>query len=440
MPTYVLAYSGGLDTSVMLSWLREKHGAKVVTVTADLGQLIDRNALAAKARSGGADQVFIDDLQEEFVAGYCWPALKAGALYQGVYPLATALGRPLIAKRLVEVARSVGADAIVHGCTGKGNDQVRIEVSVGAIDPSIPCLAPLRSWELTTREAEIAWAQEHGVPVSATLEAPYSIDDNLWGMAIECGALEDPALPPPDDSWQITADPMRSPDIPQEIAIGFESGVPMSLDGETLAGPTLVRQLNSLAAAHGVGRIDMIEDRLVGIKSRELYEAPGAVLLHTARQALEQLVLDRETRRLKDQLGHEFARLVYDGLWFTPLRTALSSFFDSASEPVTGSVRLKCCRGQVTVQSRESPNTLYRPKMATYGEGDSFDHGSAAGFIDLFGLSARITGQRGQTDTSTGISGPSSPPDHPAARALPLAGATSAGSRELCLVPGGADD
>ncbi len=435
MPTYVLAYSGGLDTSVMLSWLQEKHGAKVVTVTADLGQQVDAEPLEAKARAGGADQVFIDDLQAEFIEEFCWPALKAGALYQGVYPLATALGRPLIARRLTEVARAVGADAVVHGCTGKGNDQVRLEVSIAALDPSISCLAPLRSWELTTRESEIAWAQAHGIPVGVTAEAPYSIDDNLWGVAIECGELEDPALPPPPDSWQITTDPLSAPEVPLEVTIGFERGIPVTVDGVPLGGPDLVRQLNELAAAHGVGRIDMIEDRLVGIKSREIYEAPGAVTLHSARLALEQLVLDRETRRLKDQLGQEFARLVYDGLWFTPLRQALSAFFDSASEPVTGTVKLRCYRGTLTVVARESPNALYSHQLATYGAGDAFDHKAAEGFIELFGLGARITGRR----ASAG--GPASPtgsaPGEPATpAALPE---VSPRSRERYALSGAAD-
>jgi argininosuccinate synthase len=386
---YVLAYSGGLDTSVILKWLQVNHDVEVVTVTADLGQRREIEGLRRKALAAGASRVFLDDLREEFVSGYVWPSLKAGALYQGVYPLATALGRPLIARRLVEVAREVGADAVVHGCTGKGNDQVRLEVSVAALAPDLACIAPLREWELRTREEEIAWARKHGVPVAATRKSPYSIDENLWGVAIECGVLEDPWAAPPDDCWQITAGPREAPDAAREVTIAFEEGIPVAVDGVAMDGPSLLAHLNEIAGAHGVGRLDVVEDRLVGIKSREVYEAPAAVTLHAAREALEQITLDRETRCLKADLGQQLARLVYDGLWFSPLRASIQAFVDEAVRPVTGEARVALHRGTATVVGRRSPASLYDQRLATYGAGDSFRHGSAAGFIDLFGLGVR---------------------------------------------------
>jgi argininosuccinate synthase len=394
MPRYVLAYSGGLDTSVMLKWLQEKHGAEVVTLTANLGQRRELIGLREKAIATGAAAVYIEDLRDEFVEAYLWPSLKAGALYQGVYPLATALGRPLIARRAVEVAREVGADAIVHGCTGKGNDQVRIEVSVSALAPELRCLAPLRDWELRSREEEIAWALSRGIPVEASRKSPYSIDENLWGVAIEAGALEDPWAAPPGDCWRLTVDPRLAPDEGTRVEIAFEEGIPRGLDGRTLPGPALIEQLNEIAGSHGVGRLDVIEDRLVGIKSREVYEAPAAVTLHAAREALEQLTLDRETRRAKGALGQDLARLIYDGLWFTPLRRSIAAFVDEASRPVTGEVRLRLFKGTVVAEGRRSPNALYDHSLATYGEGDAFKHGAAAGFIEIFGLGARTANAR----------------------------------------------
>ena len=389
MKKYVLAYSGGLDTSVILKWLQVNQDVEVVTVTADLGQTHEIEGLRRKALASGAARVFLDDLREEFVADYVWPSLRAGALYQGAYPLATALGRPLIAKRLVEVARQVGADAVVHGCTGKGNDQVRFEVSVAALAPDLPCVAPLREWELRTRDEEIAWAREHSVPVAASRKSPYSIDENLWGLAIECGVLEDPWAAPPDDCWRITTDPREAPAAPREVTISFEEGIPVAVDGAAMDGPALLAHLNEFAGAHGVGRIDMVEDRLVGIKSREVYEAPAAVTLHAAREALEQITLDRETRRVKSDLGQQLARLIYDGLWFSPLRASIQAFVDRATRAVTGEARVALYKGTATVAGRRSPASLYDPGLATYGAGDAFRHASAAGFIDLFGLGVR---------------------------------------------------
>jgi argininosuccinate synthase len=394
MPTFVLAYSGGLDTSVILAWLQVHHGATVVTVTADLGQQRELKGVREKALACGAAQVHVDDLKDVFVEEYVWPALKAGALYQGTYPLASALGRPLISRRLVEVAREVGADAIVHGCTGKGNDQVRLEVSAAALAPDLRAMAPLREWDLHSRDDEIAWAQAHGIPIDATPEAPYSIDENLWGLAVEAGVLEDPWVTPPEDAWQLTTNPAEAPDASEEVTISFEAGIPVAVDTVPLNGPALIHHLNQLAGSHGVGRIDLVEDRLVGIKSRELYEAPAAVTLHTARDALEQLTLDRETRRLKEAMGQELARLIYDGLWFTPLRESIQRFVDSAVQPVTGEVRLELHRGRIRVVGRRSPCSLYQHDLATYGAGDAFRHQSAAGFIDIFGMAAKTSSRR----------------------------------------------
>jgi argininosuccinate synthase len=393
MSTFVLAYSGGLDTSCILKWLQETHGADVVTVTADLGQKDEIVGVREKAQATGAVDVRMLDLREEFVRDFVWPCLKTGALYQGTYPLATSLGRPLIAKTLVEVAREVGAEVVVHGCTGKGNDQVRLEVGVRSLAPELRCLAPLREWELKSREQEIAWARSRGIPVAATTASPYSVDENLWGVAIEAGALEDPWAAPPADCWRLTTDPKDAPDDPEEITIEFVRGVPVALDGDRLDGPTLLNRLNVLAGDHGVGRMDMIEDRLVGIKSREVYEAPAAVTLHAARIALEQLTLDRETQRVKSQLASEFARLVYDGLWYTPLRESILAFVEQAVRPVTGEVRLSLHKGKVTAVGRKSPFALYRHELATYGEGDAFGHASAPGFIDIFGLGPRTAAQ-----------------------------------------------
>jgi argininosuccinate synthase len=399
MPRYVLAYSGGLDTSVILKWLQIRHGAEVVTFTANLGQSRELDGVEEKAAASGAARVVVEDLRQAFVERHVWPALRAGALYQGAYPLATALGRPLIARRLAEVAREVGADAVVHGCTGKGNDQVRIELGVAAFAPELRCIAPLREWELTTREDEIEFARAHGIPVAATRRSPYSIDENLWGLAIECGELENPWAAPPSDCWQITADPGEAPGRPREIVVSFERGFPMALDDEPMDGVALIAELNRVAGEQGVGRLDLVEDRLVGIKSREVYEAPAAVALHVAREALEQITLDRETRRVKAELGQQFARLTYDGLWETPLRRAVSAFVDEASEAVTGEVRLSLFKGRAAAVGRRSPRSLYDPHLATYGAGDTFRREAAAGFIEIFGLAPRTANRAARRGT-----------------------------------------
>jgi len=386
--TVVLAYSGGLDTSVMVRWLRER-GAEVVTATGDLGCGVDAAALRAKALASGAREARVADLRQEFVDEFLWPALRAGALYQGVYPLATALGRPLLARYLVEVAHQVGADAVAHGCTGKGNDQVRFEVSVGALAPELSVLAPLREWELRTREDEMLYAGRHGIPVEATAASPYSIDENLWGMAVECGALEDPWAEPPADAWQWTTAPHAAPADGEEIAITFEGGVPVALDGRATGGPELIGELNRMGGRNGIGRLDLVEDRLVGIKSREVYEAPAAVLIHAARLELDRLVLDRETRRFLDGVADRYASLVYDGLWFSPLRGVLQAAVDAARDRLEGDVRLRMRQGNLTCVGRRSSRSLYDESLATYGHQDTFHHDSAAGFVELWGLPAR---------------------------------------------------
>ncbi|HEX6818487.1 MAG TPA: argininosuccinate synthase [Ktedonobacterales bacterium] len=381
----VLAYSGGLDTSVAIRWLQETYGLETITLTIDVGNERDIGAIAAKAQTIGAAKVLTVDAREDFLRYFVWPALQAGALYEGTYPLATAIARPLIAKLLVDTARSEGAVAVAHGCTGKGNDQVRFDVSIGALAPDLKIIAPVREWSMT-RDAEIEYAAEHGIPVAATQASPYSVDANLWGRSIECGLLEDPWTEPPADVWEWTADAAKTPALPTETMIGFEQGVPVALDGENLDPVTLVQRLNQLAGAQGVGRIDMVENRLVGIKSREVYEAPAAITLLTAHKALESLTLSRDQARVKALLADEYARLIYNGLWYTALHADLMAFVQSTQRFVTGEVRVKLSHGACAVVGRRAPASLYQHSLATYERGDTFDHTSALGFIKLWGL------------------------------------------------------
>jgi argininosuccinate synthase len=385
----VLAYSGGLDTSVAIRWLQDHLGYEVVTVTADLGESKDVDAVAQRALQTGAVSAHVLDARRVFVEQFCFPTLSAGALYEGVYPLATALARPLIAKLLVDVAREEGAVAVAHGCTGKGNDQVRFDVAVGALAPELRVVAPVRDWDMG-RPQEIEYARRHGIEVPVTSGSPYSVDANLWGRSIEAGVLEDPWMEPPSDVYAWTAAPgdVHAPATVVEIA--FERGVPVALDGERLPAETLVARLNTAAGDQGVGRIDHVENRLVGIKSREIYEAPGAVTLHAAHAELESLTLTRDLALFKRTVADEWARLVYDGLWFGSLRTALGAFVDATQEHVTGEVRLRMEHGAVTVVGRRAARSLYRPDLATYDRvEDSFDHSAARGFIELFGLPLR---------------------------------------------------
>ena len=400
--TVVLAYSGGLDTSVAVPWLRETHDCEVVTLTVDVGGGAKPDAILARALSGGASRAVAVDAREAFVTDFVWPALQAGALYQGVYPLATAIARPLIARLLVETAHEVGATAVAHGCTGKGNDQVRFDVAVAALDPALKVIAPMRVGMGMNRDEEIAYARARGIEIEVGAESPYSIDLNLWGRSVEAGVLEDPWASPPPDAYAWTADPAQAPRQAREVVIGFAAGVPVSLDGHRLNGVDLVEQLNRLAGEYGIGRIDHVEDRLVGIKSREVYEAPAAVVLHQAHAALEQLTLSRELLAFKRQVGDRLATLAYDGLWFSELARALRAFVGWTQGQVTGEVRLRLDAGAASVVGRRSPNSLYDLGLASYGGEDRFDHEAAVGFINIWGLPVR---------TQAAVRGPFEDPD-----------------------------
>ena len=382
----VVAYSGGLDTSVMVKWLMEKYDADIITATGNLGQQKELNGLREKALKTGVSSVHIVDLTNEFVHDYIFPTLKASALYEKSYPMATSLGRPLLAKLLVDVAKKEGATMVAHGCTGKGNDQVRFEVSIAALAPGLKVVAPLREWEFKSREEEIAYAKLHGIPVAATTASPYSIDENIWGTSIECGALEDPSVEPPADAYQHTTAPESAPDKPEYVTVEFEKGIPVRLNGSERNAVNILHILNEVGGRHGVGRIDLVENRLVGIKSRELYEAPAATILHCAHTELERLTLDRAVFNLKSQLSQEYANLVYNGLWFSPLKKALDAFVDETQQSVSGTVKVKLFKGAATIASRTSPHSLYNAKLATYTEEDQFDHKASEGFIKIFGL------------------------------------------------------
>lgn len=385
MEKIILAYSGGLDTSVAIPWLSDRFEAEIIAVTMDLGQGKELDDVRERALAVGAKRAHVIDLREEFARDYILPALQAGALYEGKYPLATALGRPLIAKHLVEIGRIEGSKTIAHGCTGKGNDQVRIDVSARALEPQVKVIAPARIWGLT-RPEEIAYAKERNIPVPATVDSPYSTDSNLWGRSIECGCLEDPWCEPPDDIYTLTKSPAEAPDRAAYVEIEFEKGVPVKINGVAMGLVELISSLETIAGAHGVGRLDMVENRLVGIKSREIYEAPAAVALHTAHKELESLVIPRDLERLKHQLGVVYADLVYNGLWFTPTREAIDAFVAKVQERVTGVVRLKFFKGDCRVVGRKSPYALYEHALATYDAGDEFDHTAAEGFVKIWGL------------------------------------------------------
>ena len=382
----VVAYSGGLDTSVMVKWLKEKYDADIITATGFLGQVKEIEGVKEKAVKTGAAKSFIFDLRQEFITNYAWKALKAGALYEGLYPMATAIGRPLLAKMLVDVAAQENADAVAHGCTGKGNDQVRFEVGVQSLAPHLKTIAPLRMWEFRSREEEMDYAMKKGIPIKATKDSPYSIDENLWGIAIECGILEDPTQEPPVDAYQITVDPKLAPDNSEVITIGFEKGIPVSLNSIELGTVELVSQLRDMGAAYGIGRLDLIENRVVGIKSREIYEAPAAVLLHYAHSELERMILDKETFRYKQNISNKIANLIYDGLWYSPLFNSLMAFVDATQEKITGEVKLELYKGMIKTLSRNSAYSLYNKNLATYTIEDTFDHKASDGFIKLYGL------------------------------------------------------
>jgi argininosuccinate synthase len=385
MKKVVLAYSGGLDTSVAIKWFKDK-GYEVVAYMADVGQEKTTKAAIERAKVAGASKVVVRDLKKRFVDEYIWPALKAGAVYEGRYTLATALSRPLIAAEQVKVAHEEKATAVGHGCTGKGNDQVRFEVTIQALDSSLEILAPLREWEFKSREDEIRYAEKHGIPIDVSKKSPFSIDKNIWGVSVEAGVLEDPNTEPPLESFQWTRGAEKRNPKERIIEIGFEKGVPVSLNGRKMDSLKLILELNDLGAEYGIGRMDMIENRLVGIKSRETYEAPAATMLIQAHQDLESLVLDRELLHYKQGISHKYAELVYYGLWFTPLREALDAFIATTQKKVTGHVRLKLRKYSSHVVGRRSPYSRYNESLATYSAKDKFDQKLAKGFIDLWAL------------------------------------------------------
>ncbi|MDP2930978.1 MAG: argininosuccinate synthase [Chloroflexota bacterium] len=407
----VLAYSGGLDTSVAVRWLKEKYKVDVITLTIDVGNEKDFSAVRQKALKVGAIKALVIDAKELFVNYFVFPALMADAIYEGQYPLATALSRPLMAKLLADTAVTEGAAAVAHGCTGKGNDQVRFEVGVNALSPKLKIIAPAREWGMT-REETIKYAQRYDIPVPITVKSPYSIDENLWGKSIECGVLEDPWVEPPEEVFTWTKSPAETPDQPAYVEIDFEKGIPVTLDGKKMDGVSLIRRLNELAGEHGVGRIDHLENRLVGIKSREIYEAPAATVLLQAHQALEAITLAKDQVRFKQKVAIEYADLIYNGLWFTALHHDLAAYVQSSQRYVTGTVRLKLFKGACRVVGRKSPVSLYSFGLATYDKGDVFDQSASPGFIHIWGLPVKVQAQTqliGETEGPLSIMAPKKP-------------------------------
>jgi argininosuccinate synthase len=401
-----LAYSGGLDTSIIVPWLKERFpGVKVVCVAADIGQGDELSGVKAKAIASGADECHVEDLRDEYVRDFIFPTLRAGAIYGRKYLLGTSMGRPLIARRQVEVARAVGADALAHGCTGKGNDQVRFELTYAAFAPDLPVIAPWREWDIRSREDAIAYAARHNVPVAATKEKIYSRDRNIWHISHEGGCLEDPAQSPPDDLFMLSQSPESAPDVSEEVTITFERGTPVAVNGHAMSPVTLLATLNEIGGRNGVGRIDLVEDRLVGMKSRGIYETPGGTLLYTAHSELEQLTLDRRTLAAKDLIAPRYADLVYEGRWWTVERESYDAFVNVTQETVTGSVTLRLYKGNAIVAGRESAYALYDERFVTFGEDDVYQQSDAAGFIRLFGLSARVRALRDQERAAEAASG-----------------------------------
>ncbi|PIP19297.1 MAG: argininosuccinate synthase, partial [Candidatus Omnitrophica bacterium CG23_combo_of_CG06-09_8_20_14_all_41_10] len=386
MKKVVLAYSGGLDTSCIVKWLTEQ-GYDVICFVADLGQGLGQGesfeAIEERALAAGASKVYIKDLQDEFVQDFVLPALKANAIYEGKYLLSTALGRPLIAKYLVEIAHKEKANAIAHGCTGKGNDQVRLEVGVGILDPKLEIIAPVRAWEFKSREEEIEYAKMHNIPIDVTKKRPYSIDRNIWGISIEAGVLEDLEQEPPEDAYMITKNPTIQVSYPKYIEVYFERGIPKKIDGRLYKLKTLIGHLNEIGGLYGVGRSDLVENRLVGIKSREIYEAPAATILHIAHKELEALVLDRELAHFKEIISLKYSELVYNGLWYSPLKGALDSFVNATQKHVSGTIKLKLFKGNCVAAARKSSHSLYKKELSTYGKEDKFDQKLAEGFIKI---------------------------------------------------------
>ncbi|MEH7439446.1 argininosuccinate synthase [Neobacillus drentensis] len=385
----VLAYSGGLDTSVSVKWIQEKYGYDVIALGLDVGEGKDLEAIKNKALNVGAVKAYMIDAKELLAKEYILPALKANCLYEGKYPLSSALSRPLISKLLVEVAEKEGAKAVAHGCTGKGNDQVRFEVSIQALNPSLKVVAPVREWGMT-RDEEIKYAEENGIPIPVDLDNPFSIDANIWGRACEAGVLEDPWAEAPEAAFDWTNPIELTPDAAEYVEIEFEQGVPVALNGEKLPLVQLIETLNELGGKHGVGRIDHIENRLVGIKSREVYENPAALILINAHKELEFLTLTREVTQFKTQVEQQMAKIIYEGLWYSPIKPALDAFIEETQKTVTGTIRVKLHKGNHTVVGRKSPFSLYNEELATYSKGDAFDHNAAVGFIKIWGLPTKV--------------------------------------------------
>ena len=394
--TIALAYSGGLDTSIIVPWLKEHYDARVICVAGDVGQGAELEGVRQKALASGADECYIEDLREEFITDFIYPTLRAGAIYGRKYLLGTSMARPLIAKRQVEVARMVGADALAHGCTGKGNDQVRFELTYAAFAPELPVIAPWRMWDIRSREDAIAYAAKHNVPVAATKEKIYSRDANIWHLSHEGGVLENPAAEPPKDLFMLTTPVADTPNESEVVVIGFEKGTPVSVNGNRLNPVALLQLLNTIGGRHGVGVIDLVEDRLVGMKSRGVYETPGGTLLYTAHSELEQLVLDRRTLAAKDAMAPRYADLVYEGRWWTTEREALDAFVNVTQERITGEVGLRLFKGSVSVTSRQSAHALYDERFVTFGEDDVYQQSDAAGFIRLFSLPNRVRALKDQ--------------------------------------------
>ncbi|WP_420127703.1 argininosuccinate synthase [Longimicrobium sp.] len=395
-PRVVLAYSGGLDTSIIVPWLKENYGADVICVAADVGQGEELSGLEDKARASGASACYVEDLRDDFVTGFVFPTLRAGAIYGRKYLLGTSMARPIIARAQVDIARKVGATHLAHGCTGKGNDQVRFELTYAALAPELPVIAPWREWDIRSREDALAYAAEHDVPVTATKAKIYSRDRNLWHVSHEGGPLEDPAYEPTEDLFMMTRSAEDAPPVPAYVTIAFEEGYPVAVDGEALGPVQLIERLNGIGGRHGVGRIDLVEDRLVGMKSRGIYETPGGTLLYAAHSELEQLVLDRRTLALKDAIAPRYADLVYEGRWWTTERMAMDALVDVTQKKVSGEIRLKLHRGNVTVAGRWSAQSLYDERFVTFGEDDVYQQSDAAGFIRLFGLPSRVAALKEQ--------------------------------------------
>ncbi len=386
-----LAYSGGLDTSVIIPWLKENYGCEVVAVCGDIGQGGDElTGLEEKARKTGASEVYVEDMREEFVSDYLWKLVRSGGVYEHKYLLGTSIARPLLAKKQVEVALATGCDALAHGCTGKGNDQVRFELTYKALAPQLPVIAPWREWDIISREDAIEYARKHNVPIAQSTTKIYSRDRNIWHISHEGGALEDPANAAPDEIWMLTKSPNDAPDKAGEVTIGFEKGTPVSVDGKAMKAFELLEALNQIGSKHAIGRIDLVENRFVGMKSRGCYETPGGALLMFAVRELEALALDKNTLHYKQKLALDWAEMVYNGLWFTPLREALDVFFDKVAEPVTGEVKLKLYKGNIEPLSRKSPFSLYSLDIASFTMGASYDQKDALGFINLIGLPIKV--------------------------------------------------